>query len=74
MYILFRSPIISPLSPPPPTSDKSPSVYIQEDYNSFPFQVILMLTNDSTMDTNSPIEIIEDQTNGPQNAMKRKTL
>ena len=33
-----------------------------------------MLSNDSTMDTNSPIEIIEDQTNGRQNAMKRKTL
>ena len=50
------------------------SVGAQEDYNSFPFQVILMLTNDSTMDTNSQIEIIEDQTNGRQNAMKRKTL
>ena len=33
-----------------------------------------MLPNDSTMDTNSPIEIIKDQTNGRQNAMKRKTL
>ena len=33
-----------------------------------------MLPNDSTMDTNSPIEIIEDQTNGRQNAIKRKTL
>lgn len=50
------------------------SVGAQEDYNSFPFQVILMLPNESTMDTNSPIEIIEDQTNGRQNAMKRKTL
>ena len=33
-----------------------------------------MLPNDSTMDTNSTIEIIEDQTNGRRYAMKRKTL